>query len=52
MFEMFVFSLINQEFQRLPVDILVQTVISLLVVCYSAAHVAGNFMQIRADSQV
>ncbi len=44
--------LTEQPFHRLPVDILVQTLVSLLLVCYSAAHVAGDFQPIRADLQL
>uniref|UniRef100_A0A914VF30 Membrane magnesium transporter n=1 Tax=Plectus sambesii TaxID=2011161 RepID=A0A914VF30_9BILA len=44
--------LTEQEFTRLPADILLQTIVSLVLICYSAAHVAGDFLPIRADTQV
>lgn len=44
--------LTEQEFTHLPADILLQTIVSLLLVCYSAAYVAGEFLPIRADLQV
>lgn len=41
--------LIGQPFTCLPIDIIVQTLISLLTAMISTAFVVGEFQQIRAD---
>ncbi len=48
----FYLRLTGQTFGALPLDIVIQTLISLLLVCYSAAQVAGDFRPIRIDQQV
>ncbi|XP_036328443.1 membrane magnesium transporter 1-like [Rhagoletis pomonella] len=40
--------LTEQDWTQLPVDIVVQTVVSLLVVVYNVIQVVGNFKEIRA----
>ncbi|XP_014087346.1 ER membrane protein complex subunit 5 [Bactrocera oleae] len=40
--------LTEQDWTRLPVDVVVQTVVSLLVVVYNLIQVVGNFKEIRA----
>lgn len=45
--------LTEQEFTGLlPVDIIFQTLVSLLLICYSGQNVAGEFSPIRADIQM
>lgn len=45
--------LTEQEFDGLlPIDIIFQTIVSLLLVCYSGQNVAGEFAPIRADIQM
>lgn len=41
--------LTEQEFTYLPLDIFVQTIISLFLVFYTGSGVAGEFQPIRAD---
>uniref|UniRef100_A0A1I8ABF2 Membrane magnesium transporter n=1 Tax=Steinernema glaseri TaxID=37863 RepID=A0A1I8ABF2_9BILA len=45
----FYLRLIEEPFTRLPVDIVLQTLISLVVLVYSASFVAGEFRPIRGD---
>ncbi|XP_073822098.1 ER membrane protein complex subunit 5 [Musca autumnalis] len=40
--------LTEQEFTKLPLDIVVQTVVSLIVVIYNVIQIVGNFKEIRA----
>ncbi|XP_011199026.1 ER membrane protein complex subunit 5 [Bactrocera dorsalis] len=40
--------LTEQDWTHLPVDVIVQTVVSLLVVVYNLIQVVGNFKEIRA----
>ncbi|GMT16964.1 hypothetical protein PFISCL1PPCAC_8261, partial [Pristionchus fissidentatus] len=41
--------LTEQPFSALPLDIVVQTLASLIVLCWACTHVAGAFQPIRAD---
>ncbi|CAD6222133.1 GSCOCG00000747001-RA-CDS [Cotesia congregata] len=38
----------EQEFTTLPIDILIQGIISLFIVMYGVLHIAGDFKEIRA----
>ncbi|KAI8118655.1 ER membrane protein complex subunit 5 isoform X1 [Lucilia cuprina] len=40
--------LTEQEFTKLPLDIVVQIVVSLIVVIYNLIQIVGNFKEIRA----
>ncbi|XP_003726305.1 membrane magnesium transporter 1 [Strongylocentrotus purpuratus] len=44
--------LTEQEFTRLPTDIFVQCIISLLLTCYGVINVAGKFREIRATVEL
>lgn len=44
--------LTEKDFLALPLDIIVQTLVSLLVILYSASGIAGQFMQIQADAEM
>lgn len=43
--------LVNQEFTSLPLDITVQTIVSLLVAIYAATNIAGSFQPVRQNVQ-
>jgi len=45
----FYLRLIKEPFTRLPIDIVLQTLVSLIVLVYSASFVAGDFRPIRGD---
>ncbi|KAK0406843.1 hypothetical protein QR680_018840 [Steinernema hermaphroditum] len=45
----FYLRLIEEPFTRLPIDIVLQTLVSLIVLVYSASYVAGEFRPIRGD---
>ncbi|KAK0394903.1 hypothetical protein QR680_001000 [Steinernema hermaphroditum] len=45
----FYLRLIGEPFTRLPIDIVLQTLLSLIVLVYSASYVAGEFRPIRGD---
>ncbi|TMS34260.1 hypothetical protein L596_001888 [Steinernema carpocapsae] len=47
----FYLRLVEESFTRLPIDIVLQTLISLLVLVYTASFVAGEFRPIRGDHQ-
>lgn len=47
----FYLRLTEQPFTRLPADLVVQTLVSLLAVIYGASYVAGDFQPIRSDLQ-
>ncbi|XP_043274552.1 ER membrane protein complex subunit 5 [Venturia canescens] len=38
----------EQEFTTLPIDIMIQGVVSLFIVMYGAIYIAGDFKEIRA----
>ncbi|XP_014214067.1 membrane magnesium transporter 1 [Copidosoma floridanum] len=38
----------EQEFTTLPIDIIIQTILSLFAVMYGVLHIAGDFKEIRA----
>ncbi|XP_058800043.1 ER membrane protein complex subunit 5 [Phymastichus coffea] len=38
----------EQEFTTLPIDIILQGIVSLFVVMYGVMHIAGDFKEIRA----
>ncbi|KAK3584747.1 hypothetical protein CHS0354_002266 [Potamilus streckersoni] len=44
--------LTEQEFTRLPWDILVQSLASLVLTCYGVVHVAGKFKEICASAEL
>ncbi|XP_071478200.1 ER membrane protein complex subunit 5-like [Diadema setosum] len=44
--------LTEQEFTRLPTDIFVQCIVSLLITCYGVINVAGKFREIRATVEL
>ncbi|XP_054768542.2 ER membrane protein complex subunit 5-like [Lytechinus pictus] len=44
--------LTEQEFTRLPTDIFVQCIVSLLVTCYGVINIAGKFREIRATVEL
>lgn len=44
--------LTEQEFTSLPLDISIQCLISLALVCYSATNIAGQFQPIRATAEM
>ncbi|VDN26682.1 unnamed protein product [Gongylonema pulchrum] len=46
------YSAAQQPFTRLPLDIILQTVVSLIALVYSATYIAGEFQPIRSDIQV
>lgn len=44
--------LTEQEFTQLPLDIVIQTFISLVVLIFATTFLAGEFQTIRADKEV
>ncbi|XP_036367371.1 membrane magnesium transporter 1 isoform X2 [Octopus sinensis] len=44
--------LIKNDFTRLPLDILVQCLISLLIICYGVVHIAGAFKEIQSSAEL
>lgn len=44
--------LTEKEFLALPLDIIIQSLASLVVILYSASGIAGQFMQIQADAEM
>ncbi|KAE9551074.1 hypothetical protein FO519_005711 [Halicephalobus sp. NKZ332] len=44
--------LTEQEFTQLPLDIVIQTFVSLVVLIFSTTFLAGDFQTIRADKEV
>ena len=42
----------EQEFTSLPIDILIQAVVSLVLTCYGVVCVVGNFREIRALAEL
>ncbi|EFO20063.2 hypothetical protein LOAG_08427 [Loa loa] len=47
----FYLRLTEQRFTQLPLDITIQTVVSLIAFIYSATYIAGEFQPIRSDLQ-
>ncbi|VDN87555.1 unnamed protein product [Brugia pahangi] len=48
----FYLRLTEQPFTQLPLDIIVQTIVSLIAFLYSATCIAGEFQPVRSDLQV
>ncbi|XP_072034644.1 ER membrane protein complex subunit 5-like [Amphiura filiformis] len=44
--------LTEQAFTSLPLDIVVQCLLSLLLTCYGVIHIAGHFREIRATAEL
>uniref|UniRef100_A0A914Y0M3 Membrane magnesium transporter n=1 Tax=Panagrolaimus superbus TaxID=310955 RepID=A0A914Y0M3_9BILA len=44
--------LTGQEFNQLPLDIVIQTVVSLLVCIFATTFLTGDFQTIRVDKEV
>ncbi|XP_060082683.1 ER membrane protein complex subunit 5-like [Ylistrum balloti] len=43
--------LTEQEFTKLPIDIIIQCFVGLFLTCYGVVHISGNFREIRASSE-
>ncbi|VDM11289.1 unnamed protein product, partial [Wuchereria bancrofti] len=47
----FYLRLTEQPFTQLPLDIIIQTIVSLIAFLYSATYIAGEFQPVRSDLQ-
>lgn len=44
--------LIESDFTRLPLDIILQCLLGLLVICYGVVHIAGAFKEIKSSAEL